>query len=74
MPIKILLLFITVQLAIFLLGYSTGRRIGKEEGFDMGQNYAPIELRQQLLENSRCPICNQKLNENTSCDKILGES
>ncbi|NLS44306.1 MAG: hypothetical protein GX969_00980 [Firmicutes bacterium] len=41
----------------FLIGYITGHRQGKTEGFREGAVFAPIEMRHATLERGRCIIC-----------------
>lgn len=66
---KILLLAV-LEIAVFLLGYAIGRRVGKKEGITEGMSILPLDWRRQLNETSICPLCSQQLNTNKNCDKI----
>lgn len=52
-------IYIIVGLTLFLLGYSFGRRMGIKEGFEKGTRVNTLQLREQLLEKSFCPLCHK---------------
>lgn len=48
-----------VVILVYLIGYSTGRRIGIKEGYSKGMVSAPILLRKKLYKSFKCPICDR---------------
>lgn len=64
------LLIAVLEIAVFLFGYTIGRRVGKREGITEGMSLLPLDLKKQLYETSICPLCSQQLNTNKNCDKI----
>ncbi|NMB45144.1 MAG: hypothetical protein GX998_01910 [Firmicutes bacterium] len=54
---------IVLILASILCGFAVGRRLGIKQGFHIGMAYGVLDLRQQCLEQNRCPICNSKEQE-----------
>ncbi|KAB3534037.1 hypothetical protein F8154_10180 [Alkaliphilus pronyensis] len=49
---------ILIGLFMLLLGYIIGRKIGAKEGYQKALNHVPMELKLNLYENKKCPICN----------------
>lgn len=41
----------------FLAGYITGKKTGIKDGFELGQLYAPMQIRKESLEKGECLIC-----------------
>jgi hypothetical protein len=73
MWLNTMLLWLILELGIFLGGYATGRRIGKKEGLEAGLALTPLIFREKMLETAYCPICGRKLNDDAGCDKISME-
>ncbi len=55
--------YIIFFLLFFLIGFSSGRRIGYKNGFKEGRNFAPIDIRKQMLKIGKCPICDNKIED-----------
>jgi len=51
--------YLAAMLFVFLIGYAVGRRIGKKEGYAEGLDYSSLKMKEDLLTNSRCPLCNK---------------
>jgi len=52
---------VVVVLIFFLLGYIFGKRIGREEGLEIGRTSLALTLRQQSYEQGYCVICRETL-------------
>lgn len=46
-----------IVLMVFGVGYAAGRRIGRQQGEQLGWVQAVIDLRIKALEQGRCPLC-----------------
>lgn len=64
---------IIVLLVTYLLGYAIGRRVGIKEGVREERNAIYLELKENLLKDSRCSICQRPLNEIPIYDNIISE-
>ncbi len=47
------------SLLAFLVGYSIGKRQGREAGYREAESVMPLKLRQQSLEAGKCIICDE---------------
>lgn len=52
---------LVIYLALGLIGYGIGRRVGLKEGYKRGIERSPLILRMKLLENGKCMICDNKI-------------
>lgn len=54
-----ILYVVIISLVTFLVGYSIGKRQGREIGYHEAESVMPLKLRQQSFEAGKCVICNE---------------
>jgi hypothetical protein len=55
---------VVLVLIFFLLGYMFGKRIGQQNGFEVGRTSTALILRQQSYEQGYCVICREVILNN----------